>query len=81
MPEVNGMAERLVRTGREESLLDAAEPETPTEDLIEEAESSLAHYNNERLHSRIDYLTPLEYLMNYLHNSQVLPSTRTCHYL
>lgn len=74
-PELNGMAERFVRTVREESLLDAAEPETPTKELIEEAKSFLAYYNNERLHSRIDYLTPMEYLMNHLHNPQVLSPT------
>ena len=76
-PEVNGMVERLVQTVREESLLDASEPETPTKDLTEEAQSFLGYNNNERRHSRTAYLTPIEYLTNYLHNPRTLPPA--CH--
>jgi len=71
-PVDNGMAERLVRAVREESLLDAAEPETPTKGLTEKAQSFLGYYNNQRRHSRTAYLTPIEYLMNHLHNPRAL---------
>lgn len=74
-PEVNGMAERLARTVREESLSDAVEPEIPTKDLIEVAQSSPAYYSNQRLYSRAAYLTLAGYLINYLHNPRALTTT------
>ena len=74
-PEQNGMVERFVRTVREESELGAATPSSPTNHLRGLAERFLHYYNHQRLHSRLDWQTPCEYLYHHTHlHKEHLPS-------
>jgi transposase InsO family protein len=74
-PDLNGMVERFIRTIRDESLLDTAEPDTPSAVLIQDAQDFLHHYNHHRLHSRLDYRPPFEYLSLYTTSQQSNLST------
>ena len=73
----NGMVERFVRTAREESDLGMVSPTTPTAQLQGLAERFLHHYNHERLHSRLDWHSPCEYLYHHthLHKENPLPDS------
>ena len=65
-PDQNGKVERFNRTLREESLLGAQDHQLPWAALHDDLRRFLAYYNNERLHSALDWRTPSEYLQAHL---------------
>lgn len=68
-PDQNGMVERLNRTIREESKLGAATPTTPFAELAHAAAEFELYYNTVRLHSRLSWTPPIEYLLQHLSQS------------